>query len=172
MSQWTTTKKMALTFDKTKKMRICFKKKKHLTSISIQERQIEQVNCTRLLGVAISYDLTWQLHIDEITANASQRLYFIILLTRAAVEPHHRVKRYTTIIRSIIEYACQVWQTSVNKNKQTSSKHSEKAMCIIFREMSYSNAIATAKLYSRACSNLVKSCTISCLPLGMQLRNP
>ncbi|KAK2151008.1 hypothetical protein NP493_2697g00004 [Ridgeia piscesae] len=105
---------MALNYDKTKEMRICFKKETpDIPPITINDIQIEQVHSTRLLGVTISLDLTWQLHIDDITTKASQRLYIIILLKRAGIEPHHLVKIYTTIIRSVIEYACQVWHTSL-----------------------------------------------------------
>ena len=60
-----------------------------------------------------SYVATRSIHIDDITTKASQRLYFIILLKRAGIEPHHLVKIYTTIIRSVIEYACQVRHTSL-----------------------------------------------------------
>ena len=74
------------------------KKTPDIPPITINERQIEQVNWTRLLGVAISHDLTWQLHINEITKRASRRLNFIILLKRAGVEPLHLVKIYVTII--------------------------------------------------------------------------
>ena len=93
---------MALNYDKTKEMRICFKKETpDIPPITINDIQIEQVH-----KVTISQDLTWQLHIDDITTKASHRLYFIILLKRAGIEPHHLVKIYTTIIRSVIEYAC------------------------------------------------------------------
>ena len=106
-------------------MRICFKKETpDIPPITINDIQIEQVHSTRLLGVTISQDRTWQLHIDGITTKTSQRLYFIILLKRAGIEPHHLVKIYTTIIRSFIEYACQVWHTSLTI-RQT-NQHSEK----------------------------------------------
>ena len=83
MAQWTTTNNVALNYDKTKEMCIYFKKETpDIPPITINDIQIEQVHSTRLLGVTISQDLTWQLHIDDITTKASQRLYFIILLKR------------------------------------------------------------------------------------------
>ena len=85
---------MSLNYDKTKEMRICFKKETpDIPAITINEIEIEQVHRTGLLGVTISQDLTWQLHIDDITTKASQRIYFIILLKRAGIEPHHLVKK-------------------------------------------------------------------------------
>ena len=45
--QWNTTNKMSLNYNKTKEMGICFKKTTpDIPPVSINERQIEQVNCT------------------------------------------------------------------------------------------------------------------------------
>ena len=119
VGQWTASNKMALNYDKTKELRICFKKSTpDIALLTIDGRPIQQVNSTRLLGVTLSEDLKWQSHIDEITTKASQRLYFIILLKRADIDPHHPINIYTSIVRSALEYACQVWHTSLAK-KQT-----------------------------------------------------
>ena len=108
VAQWTTTNNMALNYDKTKQIRICFKKETpDIPPTTINHIQIEQDHSTRLLGVTISQDLAWQLHIGNISTKLS-RLYFIILLKRAGIEPHNLVKIYTTIIRYVTEYACQV----------------------------------------------------------------
>ena len=108
-------------------------------------RPIELVNSVRLLGVTLTADLKWRPHIDEITAKASQQTYFIILLNRAGVEPHHLVKIYTTLVRYVVEYACQVWHTSLTK-QQTKQLESiqRRAMRIIFRNVTYAEAIVTA----------------------------
>ena len=104
VAQWITTNNMALNYDKTIEMRICFKKETpDIPPITINDIQIEQVHSTRLLGVTISQDLTWQLHIDDITTKVSRQLYFVIQLKRSGIEPHHLIKIYTTIICSVIE---------------------------------------------------------------------
>ena len=56
--------------------------------------------------------------IDEISAKASQRVYFIIQFTGAGVEPHH-LARDTTLIRSVIGHACQVWHNDRTKTTKT-----------------------------------------------------
>ena len=116
VGQWTASNKMVLNYDKMKELRICFKKSTpDIALLTIDGRPIQQVNSTRLLGVTLSEDLKWQSHIDEITIKASQRLYFIILLKRAGIDPHHLINIYTSIVRSVLEYACQVWHTSLTK---------------------------------------------------------
>ena len=115
---------------------------------------------------SISHDLTWQLHIDEITANVSQRLHFIILLKRAGVEPHHLVK------------ICTKGVAHEPNNNKTSSKTYRKGPCAL----NFVECVITtpsplqdyqrwqtggrrfAELCSRVCSNPITSGTISCLP--------
>ena len=103
---------MALNY-KTKKLRICFKKSTpDIALLTIDGRSIQLVNSTCLLGVTLSEDLKWQSRIDEITTKASQRQHFIILLNSAGIDPHYLINIYISIVRSVLEYACQVWHTS------------------------------------------------------------
>ena len=97
--------------------------------------------------MTLSEDLKWQSHIDEITTKASQRLYFIILLKRAGIDPHHLINIYTSIVRSVLEYACQVWHTSLPKKQTRQIEYIQKrAMRIIFQDKSYTEAITAANL--------------------------
>ena len=138
VGQWTASNKMALNYDKTKELRICFQKSTpDIALLTIDGRPIQQVNNTRLLGVTLSEDLKWQSHIDEITTKASQRLYFFILLKKAGIDLHHLINIYTSIVRSVLEYACQVWYTSLTKKR---------AMRFIFQDKSYTEAITAANL--------------------------
>ena len=139
---------MALNYDKTKELRLCFKKSTpDIALLTIDGRPIQQVNSTRLLGVTLSEDLKWQSHIDEITTKASQRLYFIIFLKRAGVDPHHLINIYTSFVRSILEYACQVWHTSFTKKQTRQIEYIQKrAMRFIFQDKSYTEAITAANL--------------------------
>ena len=148
VGQWTASNKMALNYDKTKELRICFKKSTpDIALLTIDGRPIQQVNSTRLLGVTLSEDLKWQSHIDEITTKASQRLYFIILLKRAGIDPHHLINIYTAIVRSVLEYACQVCHMSLTKKQTRQIEYIQKrAMRFIFQDKSYTEAITAANL--------------------------
>ena len=42
-------------------------------------------------------------------SKASKRLYFLRLLKRAGVDQQSMLTVYTTCIRSVLEYGCQVW---------------------------------------------------------------
>ena len=114
-----------LNYYKTKELCICFKRTPPDSPLlTTNDRPIEQTNSTRLLGVTITVDFKWHPHIDKITAKASQCLYFVIPLNRAGVDSHHIIKIYTTLVRSIVEYACQVCHNSQTSD-ETARKHPE-----------------------------------------------
>ena len=49
------------------------------------------VQYAKLLGVAISNDLTWNKHVDNIIAKAGKRVYMLYQLKRAGIDQHDLV---------------------------------------------------------------------------------
>ena len=78
--------------------------------ISIGNQNVERVRTYKLLGVIISDDLKWNTHVEYVINKAAKRLYALRLLKRAGVMPEDILKLYTCNIRSVLEYAAQVWQ--------------------------------------------------------------
>ena len=66
------------------------------------------VESFKYLGVTIANDFSWDLHIDEIVAKASQRLGFMKHVLFDALRNVKRVA-YLTLCRPQLEYACEVW---------------------------------------------------------------
>ena len=66
---------------------------------------LEVVDSVKLLGLNISSDLTWNIHINEILKKASKRLYFLLQLKRAKVTRTDLGLFYSSCIRSIMDYA-------------------------------------------------------------------
>ena len=56
------------------------------------------------------HDLKWNSHVDHVIAKSSKRLYALRLLKRADVNSEDILKVYLCNIRSVLEYAVQVWQ--------------------------------------------------------------
>jgi hypothetical protein len=54
--------------------------------------EIETVKSFKLLGMWITADLTWNLHVDKITLKASKRLYVL------------RILRWTGLNQSYLQY--------------------------------------------------------------------
>ncbi len=67
------------------------------------------VKRTKLLGVTISDDLTWNEHILKITKNASTGLYYLTVLKYCRAPVPHLHKVYLSRIHPILEYACQAY---------------------------------------------------------------
>ena len=74
--------------------------------LEITKRGLEE----GLLGVIISDDLKWNAHVEYVIAKAGKRLYALRLLKCTGVMPEDMLKAYTYNIRSVLEYAAQVWQ--------------------------------------------------------------
>ena len=104
--------KMELNPQKCKEMYVNFMKNSitAMRPISIGNQNVQRVRTYKLLGVIISDDLKWNTHVEYVITKAAKRLYALRLLKRAGVMPEDILKIYTCNIRSVLEYAAQVWQ--------------------------------------------------------------
>ena len=139
---------MKLNCDKTKEIVIDFRvKKTDIESISMQDTVIERVKSSKLLGVIISDDLGWEEHVNYICEKGSKRLYFIRVLKRSGVESNDLVKIFLVTIRSILEYACELWHPGLTMAQSSKIESLQKrAMRIIFPFVEYSEACRLAKV--------------------------
>ena len=83
------------------------------------EIKLIMYNNAKLLGVTISSDLRCNKHIENIVAKAGKRMYMLYiykLLKRAGIGQHDLVTIYVSVIRHVLEYACPVWHTNLNRH--------------------------------------------------------
>lgn len=107
---WCETWKMVLNPLKCKVMRIS---RRDVCSpfYTLTDVPLENVSSYRYLGVTLSSDLTWKLHIDSITSNANRMLgYLRRNFSQAPVSL--KLTLYRTLIRSKLEYAASIWDPS------------------------------------------------------------
>ena len=78
---------------------------------------LERVSVYKLLGGFISADLRWETHIEYIISKAASRLYFLKQLKRAGLSSSHLLHFYTTVIRSVLEYASPLWHPTLTKSQ-------------------------------------------------------
>ena len=99
---------------KCKELRISFIKSENtLEPVTISNTNIEVVPSAKLLGVMISNDLKWNVHVEMIGKKAVARLYFLRQLQRAKVPANDLLSFYITCIRPVAEYACSVFHTAL-----------------------------------------------------------
>ncbi len=141
---------MRINAAKTKEMLINFNKApRPISPITGDGEEIERVTSCTLLGIVLNDVLKWDNHIDKLYKKENQRLYFIRQLRRTKMSPTDIVKVFTTLVRPILEYACQLWHAGLDKH-QVSLVESiqERALAMAYPNLTYDNAMATAGLTS------------------------
>ena len=106
--------KFQLNEAKCKELRISFARpKRSFSPILINNKPIEVVSNAKILGVSISKDLRWNVHILEIVKKAPSRLYFLRQLKRAKINEKDLLTFYLTCVRPVTEYAWPVFHNSL-----------------------------------------------------------
>ena len=85
------------------------------TDLSVNNKKIEIVKETKLLGTYITDDLKWDKNTSEITKKAYKRMP---ILTNAAAFTSNRqdLKRvYLTYIRSVLDQSSVIWHSSLSQ---------------------------------------------------------
>ena len=67
------------------------------------------------MGLTISDDLSWNLHVSDIIRKANKRMYFLILLRRAGIPSSDIICFYCTCIRPLLEYCAPVFHHAIPK---------------------------------------------------------
>ena len=131
-----------------------------LTIDNGQEREV--VQNARLLGVTITNNLSWILHINETIKKTSKGLYLLRQLKRTRVSTSDLVRFYISCIRSVCDYAVPVFHSSlpnylINDLEQVQIR----ALSIICPHLSYNESLAFLDMdslfdhHSFLCSSLL-----------------
>lgn len=141
--QWSEINRMQLNADKCKELRISFAKHhREFSPIIVNSKCLDVVTSVKLLGLTISNDLTWNVHINDLVKKASKRLYFLVQLKRANVLPHDLVLFYIACIRSILDYAVPVFYYSLpNYLGKELERIQKRALGIIFPNLEYHKSL-------------------------------
>ena len=101
----------------------------------------------KLLGLNISCDLKWNVHISETVRKVSSRLYCLRQLKRAKIAIKELITFYKTCIRPVSEYACQVFHNSLPKYLSDDLERLQnRALRIILPEYTYAAALESTGL--------------------------
>ena len=118
----------------------------------------------KLLGVCISGDLSWNVHIEHIVKKANKRLFALRTLKKSGLTIMQLVQVYCSIVRSVLEYACPVWEAlpkylddaieSVQKGPYASLCRTVTMTMPLFNLQS--GITALSKRREEACTNFIK----------------
>ena len=113
--------------------------------ISINDQTLERVTSIKSLGAILTNDLKWTNHVNTVTSKASKRLYLLRQLKRADVGNVDLVNFYCSCIRSVLEYACQLFHSALPQYLVKDIEGIQKrAMRIIYPDMTYNDALINA----------------------------
>ena len=80
----------------------------HQSQYSLHGHTLETVSSAKYLGVTIKSDLSWDSHVNQITAKANRTLGFLRRNLKVSSRKT-KVMAYKALVRPTMEYACSVW---------------------------------------------------------------
>ena len=159
---------MKLIEDKSKIMVFNYTKNYQFTArFHLNEKPLEIVNHTKLLGTYITSDLSWNMNTNYIIRKAYQRMEIIKKLYEFNVPLGDLVHLYCIYVRSILEFNCCVWHFSLTQEQKSDIERVQKnALKIILKQnyVSYENALKKTNLISledrrtKLCKTFAQKC--------------
>jgi hypothetical protein len=140
INNWTKKKKMRLNEKKTKNMIFNFTKKyQFTTSLSVNDKAIEMVKETKLLGTFITDDLKWNKNTSEIVKKAWQRMQLLNRSAGFTSDKSDLKKIYLIYIRSILEQSAVVWHSSLSGKNRRDLERVQKVAVKVIMGSNYTN---------------------------------
>ena len=109
---------MKLNTEKSKIMMFNFTKKyQFIARIYMEDKLLEIVKESTVLGLIIYSDLSWKKNTEKIISKANTSMILIRRLIRFPVEIKDLVMLYGQFIRSILEFNSNVWFSSITQEE-------------------------------------------------------
>ena len=145
LTEWVHVNKLILNAKKTKEMILYFGKsidKNVIPTLAVGDYKIDRVEEFKLLGVVFRSDLNWCSHVKFILAKASRRIFVITKLLRSGMSTADILIVYSSIVRSVLEYASPVWHCGLTQTQSFDiEKVQRRCFKIIFPTLSYKEAL-------------------------------
>ena len=115
-----------------------------LPSIKVDGCPLERFDSVTLLGVILSSDLSWDMHVGHILKKAQSRLFALNMLRRAKVSGEDIMQIFSSKIRPVLEYASPVWHPGLTCEQSDDIEAIQKRAChIAYPTMSYEECLQT-----------------------------
>ena len=159
--------KMVINKSKTKIMTFNFSRKFNFPpEIRLPGNEpFEVVRKMKVLGVTISDSLKWHENTENMCTKARQRLWIILRLKNLKIDNQTLIDIFNKEIRSILEFACPVWNGSITKEDSAMIEKIQKSFLKIIvqkREIDYEAVCKVFKIQTleerrlTLCQNFIK----------------
>ncbi len=143
---------MRLNIDKTKNIIFNFSKKNQFsTEIRLDNKVIETVSETKLLGTLITNNMSWKKNTEKIVKEANRRMSFLHKIAKFTSSKKDLKRIYILQVRSKLEQSAVLWHGSLTKECSDKLERVQKsALKVILgsKYTSYSDALNELKLQS------------------------
>ena len=136
IDDWTENQKILINTEKTKCMLFNFTDNfQFSTRLKLQEKNIEVIKHTKLLGTIISDDLKWDLNTEFIVKKANARMELLRKVANFDAPVEDLKDIYLLFIRSILEQSAPVWHSSITSENSSDLERIQKsAVKIILKD--------------------------------------
>ena len=145
INEWTLNQKMLINEKKTKTIIFNYTDNYQFTTrLSINDKNIEVIDSTRLLGTIISKDLKWDLNTAAIVKKANARMQLLRKVAGFGASVDDLKIIYILFIRSLLEQSATVWHSRLTEENSNDLERVQKsAMKIILQDkfIGYKNAL-------------------------------
>ena len=110
--------------------------------------ELERVNCYKYLGVLLTSDLSWSSHVGSICTKARRVLGLLYRRFHGSTSQNSLKQLYLSLVRPHMEYACQVWDPHLAKDKKAIEDVQKFALKVVTSkwDSSYDELLELAKL--------------------------
>ena len=142
LETWATTWGMKFNASKCYVMNIHRKQNPFTKFYQLSGLILQQVTENPYLGLIIRDDLQWSSHINKICSKASQSLGFIRRNLKHCNESFKQTA-YISLVRSVLEYSCSVWDPHLDKEIKQLEKIQRNAARFVKRDYSRHSSVTS-----------------------------
>ena len=101
--------------DKCNVLSISTKRNQTPNKYFLHGHELQHVTSAKYLGVSISEDIKWNVHVSDICKKANNTIGFLKRNLNIS-NPHLKELAYKSLVRPIVEYACTSWDPHQQNN--------------------------------------------------------
>jgi hypothetical protein len=147
---WAVQNNMRLNPSKCMSMEINFSKNPTTAPpLKLCGQDLQCTNVVNILGVKISNNLKWDIHVGDMIKRASGRLFLLTTLKRFGLSTQDLITIFIGYVRPLLEYAVPVWHPGLTQQQHVMLERVQKRACRIilgYKYTSYHEALLTCKI--------------------------
>ena len=166
IADWTKNNLMKLNEKKTNYMIFSRAEYELTTRLNVNSELIERTKAAKIVGVWLTEDLKWAKNTKEMCKKAYARMTMITKLKYVGTSREDLLEIFVLYIRSLLEYCCTVWHSSLTIEQQNNIENVQKLGLKIILGKDYTTYEDALKLASL--QTLRERREIRCLKFGLK----